>query len=299
MKQPAQGRISQGFHAAHQAVDIVNAFRSPIVAPITGTVTAVGQMGSGTSDAGLVVQIGVTATEMHRLCHLDSYIVKVGQVVQQGQLVGYMGYTGYTIPSGIGGTHLHWVMWRNGVRVDGRKYVTNTGGQIMDTDAKVKAQYYTLRGSEGTASERRGWIGRSYEEFNATARPEVQGRTANITNLTNAVKTLTNERNQARTQVATLTKEVLAERDKVKVLHGQVNTLQAEIDGAKEAYKQLEAQHQAKIDELNKVIVIKDTEIARLNKELQSCESASGDCADKTGIELIIVGIKKLFERSK
>jgi len=177
--------------------------------------------------------------------------------------------------------------------------VIKKSGDTMDTDAKVKAQYYTLRGSEGTNSERRGWIGRSYEEFNATARPEVQGRTANITNLTNAVKTLTAERNAARTQVAKLTGELLAERDKVQVLSAEKATLQAELDGAKEAYEELKAMHESKIAELNNVIKVKDDEIARLSKELDVCQNSGGDCADKSGWELIVLGFKKLFERSK
>jgi hypothetical protein len=188
------------------------------------------------------------------------------------------------------GQYVGWSTHVNGVQV------INNKGELMDTDAKVQAQYYTLRGNNGTANERKGWIGRSYEEFNATARPEVQGRTANITNLTNAVKTLTTERNQARTQVATLTKEVLAERDKVQVLQADKNRLQAEIDGAKEAYKQLEAQHQTKIDELNKVIEIKDKEIIRLTKELDNCQTTDGDSSDMSGWQLIKAGLVKLWE---
>lgn len=158
MTQPAQGRVSQGFHSGHQAVDIVNTFRSPIVAPISGTVTAVGQMGSGTSDAGLVVQIGNSATEMHRLCHLDSYIVRVGDRVSEGQIVGYMGYTGYTIPAGINGTHLHWVMWKNGVRVDGRNYVTRQG-VAMNQEAGTELYRSALFREPESAAAARQWDG--------------------------------------------------------------------------------------------------------------------------------------------
>jgi murein DD-endopeptidase MepM/ murein hydrolase activator NlpD len=124
MTSPTWGRISQGYHFWHKALDIVNKYKTPIYAPQAGTVTHVGQMGSGVSNAGLVVQIGNPTSNAHRLCHLDSFVVKKGQAVRQGQLVGYMGYTGFTIPSGIGGTHLHWVMFRKGVRVDPRKFVT-------------------------------------------------------------------------------------------------------------------------------------------------------------------------------
>jgi murein DD-endopeptidase MepM/ murein hydrolase activator NlpD len=124
MKSPTYGRVSQGFWALHKAVDVVNQLGTPIVAPVAGKVTHVGQMGSGVSNAGNVVQIGNPAGDAHRLCHLNSAIVKVGQTVKEGQIVGYMGYTGFTIPAGIKGTHLHWVMFKGGVRVDPRKYVT-------------------------------------------------------------------------------------------------------------------------------------------------------------------------------
>ena len=49
---------------------------------------------------------------------------------------------------------------------------TTAGGKLMDTDAKVGAQYFTLRGNSGTAAERKAWIGKSYEEFNKVAKPE-------------------------------------------------------------------------------------------------------------------------------
>jgi murein DD-endopeptidase MepM/ murein hydrolase activator NlpD len=124
MTSPTWGRVSQGFHLWHKAVDIVNVLGTPIKAPVAGTVTYVGQMGSGVANAGLVVQIGNPTGNAHRLCHLQRFIVKNGQRVTQGQIVGYMGYTGFTIPSGVRGTHLHWIMFRNGQRVDPRKYVT-------------------------------------------------------------------------------------------------------------------------------------------------------------------------------
>lgn len=122
MTSPTYGRISQGFWLLHKAVDVTNALNTPIVAPVAGKVTYVGQMGSGVNNAGLVVQIGDTRNG-HRLCHLNKFVVKAGQTVKEGQIVGYMGYTGFTIPRGVGGTHLHWIMFKNGQRVDARKYV--------------------------------------------------------------------------------------------------------------------------------------------------------------------------------
>lgn len=165
------------------------------------------------------------------------------------------------------------------------------GNHIMDTDAKVKAQYYTLRGNEGTATERKGWLGKSYEEFNAKARAEVDGREAHRRNLESAVKTLTAERDTARTALAKATSELLAVRDQLKQAQAQITQKDAEIAGLNESLKQVEAQKQAQIDELNKVIEIKDNEINRLTKELQSC----GDTESLTGWELIVLGIKKII----
>lgn len=125
---PVSGRISRGFSAFHTALDIVNAYRTAIRAPETGKVTYTGQMGSGLLNAGNVVQIGNPATNGHRLCHLDSIIVKNGQSVVQGQVVGYMGYTGFTIPRGIGGTHLHWIVFRGGKRVNPSSLVSVPSG---------------------------------------------------------------------------------------------------------------------------------------------------------------------------
>jgi hypothetical protein len=67
------------------------------------------------------------------------------------------------------------------------------GVRIMDTDAKVKAQYFTLRGSEGTAAERAGHLGKTYEEFNTIARPEAAARAKQLADLKIA---LANEQNK-------------------------------------------------------------------------------------------------------
>lgn len=126
MKLPAQGNISQGFTPTHLAVDIAGPYRSPIVAPHSGTVTAAGQMGTGTNNAGLAIDI-TGGQFKSRLAHNDQILVSVGQTVQEGQQVGLQGFTGYTIPSGQAGTHCHWVLWDNGTRVDGRNYITQGG----------------------------------------------------------------------------------------------------------------------------------------------------------------------------
>lgn len=137
MRSSTGGRVSQGFSSAHQAVDIVNAYKSPLASPINGTVRYVGPKGSGTLNAGNVVEI-VSGNQMHRLCHLASAVVVTGQTVKEGQLVGYMGFSGYTVPRGIAGTHLHHILEIAGRRQDIRRYVTipPTGSTVI-TPPKV------------------------------------------------------------------------------------------------------------------------------------------------------------------
>jgi murein DD-endopeptidase MepM/ murein hydrolase activator NlpD len=149
MTSPTWGRVSQKFSWYHTALDIVNTYRTPIKAPEAGTVTYVGQMGSGTANAGNVIQIGNPSGNAHRLCHLDSYIVKNGQSVKEGQIVGYMGYTGFTIPAGIGGVHLHWIMFRAGKRVNPQNFVSVPTGSAP-IPAKMPAVGQVINITKGT-----------------------------------------------------------------------------------------------------------------------------------------------------
>ena len=41
-------------------------------------------------------------------CHLSRIAVQPGQFVRAGDVIGYMGWTGYCIPASPAGTHLHW-----------------------------------------------------------------------------------------------------------------------------------------------------------------------------------------------
>lgn len=161
MRLPASGRISQGFTTTHQAVDIAGEFDSPIVAPHAGRITAAGQMGSGTNDAGLAIDIDGGRFKS-RLAHNNRITVSVGQVVAEGQQVGTQGYTGYTQPDNVvQGTHCHWVLWDNGTRVDGRKYITaNEEKGMFMIDKNLLFNYFRIvLGRPPTETENKTFVG--------------------------------------------------------------------------------------------------------------------------------------------
>lgn len=141
----------------HAGVD----YRAPqganIYAPHSGKVTVASTQGS----CGLAVDIDGGRFKS-RLCHNSSKTVNVGQQVSEGQVVAKAGSTGQA-----SGPHCHWVLWDNGTRVDGSKYITDNGGsmativddnitrllysvimhRIPDTNAN-KDQYDAWRGRE-------------------------------------------------------------------------------------------------------------------------------------------------------
>ena len=65
---------------------------------------------------------------MTRYLHLNSIIVKPGQAVRAGQMIGTMGYTGAVIPVGPQGAHLHFEIIIGGQRVDPEPYLR---GQLL------------------------------------------------------------------------------------------------------------------------------------------------------------------------
>ena len=114
---PTDNSISQGRHGNYNAVDYRARTRwSPtmnrknIYAVEDGTITSyryAGTMGN---------RLELTSADGKRrwgMGHLERAIVTNGKVVR-GQLIGIMGNTGYTIPSGYYGTHLHLVCLTGG-----------------------------------------------------------------------------------------------------------------------------------------------------------------------------------------
>lgn len=111
---PTTNRINQGQHLASKAVDYSASPDATVYATEDGRIDSYKQRGSGTGNAGNVLRLA-GKTGMWNFCHLERSLVNVGQNVRQGQPIAIMGYTGYTIPAGPAGRHLHcFVLTPNG-----------------------------------------------------------------------------------------------------------------------------------------------------------------------------------------
>jgi murein DD-endopeptidase MepM/ murein hydrolase activator NlpD len=90
----------------HTGIDLVKSHQAPIYAFTPGEVIHAkeGATGSGFGGYGVVVAIRDPKTDhLHCYAHLDSAVVKVGQRVERGQMIGRQGSTGQST-----GSHLHY-----------------------------------------------------------------------------------------------------------------------------------------------------------------------------------------------
>lgn len=70
------------------------------------------------SACGNQVDIIGQQNRKYRFCHLHSVDVRVGQEINEGDVIGLIGNTGFSF-----GAHLHFVMWVGGTRVDPYKTI--------------------------------------------------------------------------------------------------------------------------------------------------------------------------------
>lgn len=110
---PTRGKITQGYHAGHYALDIADVSMPPIWAAGTGTVI---KASSGTWGGGygnhVIIDHGNGLKTLY--AHMDYLTVGVGDVVDQGEVIGRMGHTGRVY--GRTGIHLHFEVILNGVK---------------------------------------------------------------------------------------------------------------------------------------------------------------------------------------
>jgi murein DD-endopeptidase MepM/ murein hydrolase activator NlpD len=121
---PTQGWVSSPFgyrldpftgkRTLHRGIDIATNAGNPVVAPADGTVIEAtfdkffGKTVILSHGGGVVTQYG----------HLDKYVVKPGQKLRRGDLLGYVGKTGKAL-----GPHLHYEVRINDSSVNPYNYI--------------------------------------------------------------------------------------------------------------------------------------------------------------------------------
>ncbi|HUG38722.1 MAG TPA: M23 family metallopeptidase [Candidatus Limnocylindrales bacterium] len=101
----------------HQGIDIEAWAETRVRAAQSGVVTKVGWL-NGYSGFGLVVKIRHERRIVTMYAHLSRALVRRGERVTAGQLIGRAGCTGSCT-----GTHLHFQMWDRGKLVDPLKFL--------------------------------------------------------------------------------------------------------------------------------------------------------------------------------
>lgn len=103
------GGISQYYSAGHPAIDIHAPCGTPVIATFGGSVTQSGWKENG---GGIVVTVATDLGVME-YNHLSGAVAVTGQFVATGQIIGYVGATGWAT-----GCHLHFAVLRDGIWID-------------------------------------------------------------------------------------------------------------------------------------------------------------------------------------
>jgi len=98
-----------GFSRMHQGVDLAAPYGTPIVAAADGVVRFAGWHGGH----GNFVQIAHDGGMGTGYGHMSGFVVRVGETVRQGELIGYVGSTGLST-----GPHCHFEVYRGGQAID-------------------------------------------------------------------------------------------------------------------------------------------------------------------------------------
>lgn len=106
----------------HRAIDYAADYGAPIRAVGDGTVTSAGWNSGG---YGNLTKIRHNGTYSTNYAHQSKMLVRVGQKVKQGQIIGYVGSTGFST-----GPHLHYEMVKNGIKINPLREILPPGEPI-------------------------------------------------------------------------------------------------------------------------------------------------------------------------
>lgn len=107
-------RLGRRWGRYHSGLDIAASIGTPVVAALNGKVTS----NSTRRGYGITIELAHDKKFITRYAHLDVALVKVGDVVEKGQLIGYSGNTGRST-----GPHLHFEVQSNGIVLDPEKFL--------------------------------------------------------------------------------------------------------------------------------------------------------------------------------
>lgn len=112
------------YTSSHKAVDYAAAIGTPVRAVGDGTVIFAGWNSQG---YGYTISLHHNATYSTRYCHLSKILVKYGQKVKQGDIIGKVGSTGFST-----GPHLHYEMIKYGAKINPLREVLPPGKPIKE-----------------------------------------------------------------------------------------------------------------------------------------------------------------------
>jgi murein DD-endopeptidase MepM/ murein hydrolase activator NlpD len=113
-----------GYKQMHRGIDIANKTNTPIIATADGKIKII----STATQLGKMITIDHGYGYRTRYGHLAKILVKRGQKVKRGELIGLMGSTGYST-----GPHLHYEVIRSGKFLSPAKYILNEMSDFAST----------------------------------------------------------------------------------------------------------------------------------------------------------------------
>jgi murein DD-endopeptidase MepM/ murein hydrolase activator NlpD len=146
LETPAKGWFASGFGkrndpmtnklSEHKGLDISNEVGTPIYAPSDGIIRYASKFGRFGNYISIVHGYGI----LTKYAHLNDIVVKKGQIVKKGDLIGHMGNSGKST-----GTHLHYEIWINDHAFNPYVFLTKPNSNISKQETGTPA-YMLLAG---------------------------------------------------------------------------------------------------------------------------------------------------------
>lgn len=122
-----------GFTRLHSGIDFGASAGTPIFAAAKGTIIFIGWNGTAKTGYGKLVQIKHNSTYSTGYAHMNGFkkgLIK-GSIVQQGDIIGYVGSTGYAT-----GPHLHYEVMKNGKKINPADATSFSAKALSNNDLK-------------------------------------------------------------------------------------------------------------------------------------------------------------------